>query len=317
MVISMAKSLQAFVSYSHVDERFLDRLNKHLAVLRREGVLGQWFDQKILAGGKIDAEISRELENSNLFLALVSADFLASNYCYEREFSRAIELEEAGKLRIIPIVVEPCEWQRTPLQRYKALPKDGKAVSEWTSQDNAWLNVVSEIRKVIEQGDWRERTPKTSVDTKVKGQKYRLKRHFDEVDRMNFRDTAFAELRDYFQKAAAEVAEIEEIKSRFVRLGDDGFTCTIVNRALQIGTAHITVYSSAGKYSFGDITYTFQERAERGTANGWFSVVWDDYDLFLEHNNMMRGEADKRLTPRAAAETLWDEFLSKAGIEHG
>lgn len=81
----MAKNAKAFISYSHADELALERLVKHLAVLLREKTLVQWFDQKILAGGTIDAEISKQLEACDLFLALVSPDFLASNYCYERE----------------------------------------------------------------------------------------------------------------------------------------------------------------------------------------------------------------------------------------
>jgi hypothetical protein len=315
----MNKSAKAFISYSHVDERALERLTNHLAVLRREKALVQWFDQKILAGGKIDGEISKQLGESAIFLALVSADFLASNYCYEQEFSRAVAMEEAGKLRIVPIIVEPCEWQRTPLQRYKALPKDGKPVSEWTNENNAWLNVVSELRRVIEEGEAsRSKAPvPLAASSKPKGQKYRVKRDFDDVDRMTFRDKAFATLRDYFEKAAAEVAEIEEIKSRFLKLGDDGFTCTVVNRARQHGAAHITVYCGGGRHSFGDITYSFQERAERGTANGWLSIVWDDYDLFLEDSSMRRGGEEVRLTPHAAAQQLWEEFLGQAGVENG
>ena len=71
--------MKAFISYSHKDEAALRRLHTHLAVLRREGRIDEWFDREILAGGEIDAEIAERLEFSGLFLLLVSPDFLASD----------------------------------------------------------------------------------------------------------------------------------------------------------------------------------------------------------------------------------------------
>ncbi len=309
--------MKAFISYSHADELALKVFVKHLAMLKREKLLSEWFDQEILAGGRIDAEISKNLESCELFVPLLSPDFLASNYCYEREMIVAIEREEAGKLQIVPIVVQPCDWLSSPVQRYKALPKDSKPVSDWTNENTAWLNVITELRRLLERprAGATVSAPKSSATGDA--QKYRLKRDFDEVDKMEFRDSAFAAMRDYFEKACAEVATIDGIKSRFSSLGDDGFTCTVVNRARRQGTAHITVYSGSKRHSLGDIYYSFQERAERNTANGWFAIENDDYSLFLKQNDMMSSDRDQKLTPHACAEQLWNKFLGQAGIENG
>jgi TIR domain len=315
----MVKSAKAFISYSHADEHALERLEKHLAVLLREKTLVQWVDQKILAGGEINAEISKNLEACDLFIALVSPDFLASNYCYEREMTRAIERHDAGRLRLVPIIVQPCDWKSSPLQRFKALPKDGKPVSDWTNENNAWLNVVTQLRRLIEDADAppADHGSPQPAGRSEKAQKYRVKRDFDEVDKMEYREQAFAATREYFQNATAEVAGIEGIKSRFVKLGDDGFTCTVVNRARQRGgTAHITVYCKSGRHGFGDIYYSFEERAERNSANGWLTIETDDYDLFLKHGGMITESSDAKLSPRAAAEQLWEEFLNHAGIDN-
>ena len=83
--------MRVFLSYSHRDEQMLDRLRTHLAPLRREGHIEAWYDREIHAGGELDEEVSEQLESSQLFLLLVSPDFLASNYCYEREMQRALE----------------------------------------------------------------------------------------------------------------------------------------------------------------------------------------------------------------------------------
>ena len=60
----MAKSLKAFLSYSHRDEHALERFRKHLAMLKRDGSIATWFDHKLLPGGDIDAEISEHLDET-------------------------------------------------------------------------------------------------------------------------------------------------------------------------------------------------------------------------------------------------------------
>ena len=97
-------------------------------------------------------------------------------------------------------------------------------------------------------------------------------------------------------------------------MGDHGFACTVVNRARSRGVAHITVYSNAGRFSLGDISYACQERAEPNTANGWFQIEADDYELFLKHHAMLRNDDQSKLSPQQAAAQLWDEFLERAGI---
>ena len=150
--------MKVFISYSHKDESTLERLHTHLAVLRRDGRIDEWFDREILAGGEIDAEIAERLESSRLFLLLVSPDFLSSDYCVEREMERALERHRSGDARVVPIIVEPCDWAYTPLRDLKALPRCGKPVSEWTNQNNAFLDVVRELRRVLEA----EEVPRTA-----------------------------------------------------------------------------------------------------------------------------------------------------------
>lgn len=314
----MANGLKAFISYSHLDDHALTRLSKHLSMLKRDGSISEWFDQKIIAGGDLDAEISSHLDECDLFLALVSADFLASNYCYEREMKYAFERHDAGTLRVVPVIVQPCDWQSSPLGKLKALPRDGKAVSEWTNENTAWLDVVTQLRRIVnEQSATRDELPARSSPRNTKPPKYRLKRDFDDVDRQEYREQAFATMRDYFKKASAEIREVENIRSKFAPLGDAGFTCTIVNRAKDRGSAHITVYAKSGQSSFGDITYSFQERAERNTANGWFQIEADEYDLYLKWNDMTLGDDKLKLQPHQAVEQLWEEFLGQAGITYG
>lgn len=76
-------------------------------------------------------EFHSELEATDLFLFLVSPDFIASDYCVEQEMRRALERHDAGDARVVPIIVEPCNWtSMNALRRLKAVPIDGKPVSE-------------------------------------------------------------------------------------------------------------------------------------------------------------------------------------------
>jgi len=314
----MAKGLKAFISYSHLDEHALERFTKHLAMLKRDGSIVEWFDQKIMPGGDIDTEVSTHLEECDLFIPPVSADFLSSRYCYDRELVRALARHDDGTMRVLPVIIQACDWKASPLAKLKALPKDGKPVSDWTNENNAWVDVVAQLRRVI--GDIAATRPDiregTSAVKASRTPKYRVKRDFDEVDKLEFRENAFLTIKNYFQEAATEIGEVEDIKSRFSAMGDTGFTCTVINRARDRGVAHITVHAHGGRSSFGDIIYSFQERAEPNTANGWFEIYADEYELFLKQNGMMHRDEDAKLSPSQAAAQLWEEFLEQAGIVH-
>ena len=139
--------MRAFISYSHNDKAALDRLHVHLKNLTREGRIETWYDRNILAGGELDAEIERELEASDLFLLLVSPDFIASDYCVEREMRRALERHAAGTARVVPIIVEECDWKAMrELRQLKAVPTDGKAISAWARPTPRLRNTVESVR---------------------------------------------------------------------------------------------------------------------------------------------------------------------------
>ncbi|GBE44870.1 hypothetical protein BMS3Bbin10_02976 [bacterium BMS3Bbin10] len=310
--------MKAFISYSHRDTDVLDRLHTHLAMLRREGLITEWFDREILAGGDVDDEISGQLESCDLFLALVSPDFIASDYCYEKEMKRALERHDAGECRVIPIIAEPCDWKATPLQGLKAIPKDAKPIVEWTNENSAYLDIVMELRRVASIG--RTNEPSTQEENEVQkvsaGRRYRVKRDFDEIDRTDFRKDAFGKIREYFESASAEIDGIESLRARFEDLGPQSFGCTVINRTKELGTAHITVHAGNDRFALGDIYFSFNERAHQNSANGGFRIECDDYDLFLVPEMFIDTE-EKRVSAEGAAEILWSKFLEQAGVTYG
>ncbi len=144
-------TLKLFYSYAHKDEYLRDELEIHLKILHRQGLIETWHDRKIGPGDHWKEEIDTHLETADLILLLVSADFIASNYCYEVEMTRAIERYAAGKARIVPIIVRDVNWCKPPLDQFQALPKDGQAITTWLNRDTAWRNVSEGIEKVVQE----------------------------------------------------------------------------------------------------------------------------------------------------------------------
>ena len=143
------QTMRLFYSYSHKDEALRDELETHLKLLQRQGLIEFWHDRRITAGEEWKGQIDVNLEQADLILLLVSADFIASDYCYDLEMKRAMERHEAGEARVIPVIVRDVSWQAAPFGKLQALPKDGKAVTTWPNKDTAWRNVAEGIEKVI------------------------------------------------------------------------------------------------------------------------------------------------------------------------
>lgn len=141
--------MRLFYSYSHQDESLRRELETHLAPLKREGLIEGWHDREIGAGSDWDEELNKNFEAADVILLLVSPDFLASDYCYEREMHRAIEKSKAGEATVIPIILREADWKSTPMKMLQALPKDLKPVTSGTNRDEAWAGVVIGIRNAI------------------------------------------------------------------------------------------------------------------------------------------------------------------------
>jgi hypothetical protein len=146
----MAGPARIFISYAHADEGHRKRLDVHLAPLKREGLILPWHDRMIEPGSDWAGEIDRNLAEADIVLLLVSADFVASDYCYEKELQTALERHGRGEARVIPIVVSPVDFGKTPFARLQALPRDAKPISTFSQVDDAWLDVAKGIRRVVE-----------------------------------------------------------------------------------------------------------------------------------------------------------------------
>jgi hypothetical protein len=141
--------VKVFVSYSHRDENLRIAIEKHLSLMKNQGVIDVWHDRRIEAGQEFAGTIDRNLSDSQIILLLVSSDFLASAYCFGIEMNLAMQRHESGDARVIPIILRACDWHSAPFGKLTAAPRDGEPVTLWPDLDKALYDVALKIRSVV------------------------------------------------------------------------------------------------------------------------------------------------------------------------
>ena len=142
------KNIEVFCCYAREDLLMLEEIKSHLKSLVREELITLWTDGDIDAGMEWEKEIHHHLDTAQIILLLISSDFMASEYCYGVEMQHAMKRHESGKAFVIPIILRPVSWQKTPFARLQALPTGAKPISEWPNPDKAFLTITNGIRKV-------------------------------------------------------------------------------------------------------------------------------------------------------------------------
>ena len=141
----MNKQVKGFITYSHEDASAKDELRKRLAVMEQQNELVTWDDGQLTPGdGALQEYILKKVEDSDLLLYLVSAASLASENC-NKELAEAIKQE----MRVIPIILEHCDWLNHQVSSFEVLPHKGKPISNWENESEGWQNVVNGVRKVV------------------------------------------------------------------------------------------------------------------------------------------------------------------------
>ena len=142
--------VKLFYSYCHKDSGFRDTMEDTLNLLEDSG-LKQWSDGCILPGQDISDKIKQNMEGADIFVFLISRNFLASEEC-KKEWRYARELSKNRKTRMVPIIVRQCAWKDFEnMRELMALPQDGKPVTQFNDEDVAWQQIYEGIKGVIDE----------------------------------------------------------------------------------------------------------------------------------------------------------------------
>jgi len=123
---------------------------KHIAPLRSNGLIENWYDRKIYAGKDYQGAIDNELSDADIICLFISANFLSSAAC-TKEKKVALEFKQKKGTIVIPIILSPCGWlDDNDLSRLLSLPQDGKPVTNFTNIDSGWNEVYNGLKVVIQ-----------------------------------------------------------------------------------------------------------------------------------------------------------------------
>jgi len=140
---------QVFYSYSHKDEALRDELAKCLAPLRQKGSIVEWHDRSIKPGTDWNENITERIESADLIVALLSPDFLASEYCFGIEMEHAFSRLKRGEVMVVPVLLRPCMWEESRFSAMQIIPRDAIPITKFQSLDEAFNSVAKEIRKIV------------------------------------------------------------------------------------------------------------------------------------------------------------------------
>lgn len=335
-----------FFSYSHVDEALRDRLEVHLSLIKKQGLIETWHDRGITAGSNLSAAIDENLESADVILLLVSADFLASWYCYSIEMKRALERHAEGTARVIPVILEPCDWHTAPFGKLLAVPKDGKAVTTWANQAEAWTDAVRQIRKAVEEVARAKSPPKTApgvgpevaagwgvelqgfsdsgsvrapaagasqpMSERPRSSNLRLKKEFSDFDRDKFLHDTFDYMGKFFQASLEEVASRNAgIQVRFQPNGNDAFSAFIYRDGKAVSECSIWLGGLGGRSQA--LSFSYSANSAKNSFNEMVSIESDSQSMFfkalgMQHHHLGR---DAQLSEQGASEYFWGMFIER------
>ena len=301
-----------FFSYSHADETLRDRLEKGLAMLKRQGAIDTWHDRRIPAGDVLDSSIDAAMEAADVVLLLVSPDFLASSYCYDVEMKRAMERHEQREARLIPVILRPCDWQESPLRSFLATPKDGKPITKWADIDEAFQDVVASIRAALPKQQTTAVAPpplsRAVREPMPRSSNLRLAKSFTQADKDRFLDDAFEFMARFFEGSLTELQERNPgIETTYKRIDGNHFTAVVYRD----GDAKARCRISLGGMLGDGIAFSYNDRGHDNSMNENLSVVADDHGMFLRALGFghMGSSRDQNLTPEGASEYYWEMLV--------
>ena len=169
--------VKVFISYSHKDEIWKDRLFSHLSVLDHEGLLHVWTDRRIEVGASWQAKINEAMSDSRVAVLLITANFLSSEFILNQEVPPLLELHAKRGMLLLPLLARPCPWKLVSwLASRQVRPQDGHPLSAGNEVDvDAHLTALTyEIASLINRIDARTAAEQLTVSDRILERQSRL-----------------------------------------------------------------------------------------------------------------------------------------------
>lgn len=314
--------IEIMFSYAHEDQEMRDQLEVHLSSLKRQGVIGTWHDRRIGAGVEIDGEIDKHLTTADIILLLVSPYFIASDYCHDVEMQTAMARHKRGEARVIPVILDYCDWLDLPFGKLLAVPTDGRPIAKYPNRNEAFLEVVKAIKGAVADvmGQRKEknapsqplREPPVEIvreSATDRSSNLRIKRQFTDLEKDSFFEEAYEYMAKYFENSLNEL-KVRNPKTnvQFSRNDRTHFLATIYDPS---GSAVSRCTIRLGGLGFGSsgIAYTSGHNLSDNTLNELLTVDDDGYAMFLRATLGLRSGDTEALSFEGAAELFWHRLM--------
>lgn len=138
-----------FISYAPEDRTDLEQCIRFLSPLVNNNTISIWSERDIKPGEAYSIVIAYNLIKADVVLVLVSANYLASPEIIEEQFEVALQRQQKGEIKLIPVVLSACLWEDTPMKQFSVLPARDKSIQDYNATASAWNDVVIGIKKAI------------------------------------------------------------------------------------------------------------------------------------------------------------------------
>jgi len=146
-----AGPVELVIAYAREDQLLCDLLQRHLEVLRQEGLAFVWTEQSVSVGDDADEVVSAHIRNAGLIILLLSADFFGSRYWRSRDMEEALlHHERKDGTVILPVLLRPCDLPRE-LRTRELISCGGAALSQSSDIDLGLKSVAERVREMIDQ----------------------------------------------------------------------------------------------------------------------------------------------------------------------
>ncbi len=173
----MDRKINIFTVYNMQDRDVMLYLLLHLKPLEKDFKISIWQNDAIYSGQQWKPQIASPLNRADIFLLLVSNDFMHSEFIKQDEFKMVIDRYKESKSLVIPILLDDCPWDTDfkfddynfNLNELHFFPEDGKPISDWNTADLAFKQVIGHVKREItsftEKIDQEEPSKKNEVKT--------------------------------------------------------------------------------------------------------------------------------------------------------
>jgi hypothetical protein len=234
-----------------------------------------------------------------------------------------LNVSNAGTARVIPVILHPCDWHGVPFGMLRATPPDGKPVSMFPNQHEAFLAVTKDIRAAAEGlmqrsgARPRQDTVRAEVTEQpapvtpdIRSSNLRIKKAFSDRERDQFLEETFEYMARLFEGSLQELEKRNPgVETRFRRIDANHFTAAVyINGAI---TTQCKIWMGMSSFMHG-IQYSTGNIGSDTSFNESLRVEDDGYSLFLKTLGMAifyRAEVPQQLSQQGAAEYYWGMFI--------